>query len=54
MNLWKEIPAGDNPPKLLNMIIEVFKTVPIGMKEAVLSVGATDCELESINMFCCS
>ena len=23
MDLWKEIPAGDNPPKLLNMIIEV-------------------------------
>jgi len=23
MNLWKDIPAGDNPPKLLNMVIEV-------------------------------
>jgi inorganic pyrophosphatase len=23
MNLWKEIPAGDNPPELLNMVIEV-------------------------------
>jgi inorganic pyrophosphatase len=23
MNLWKEISAGDNPPKLLNMVIEV-------------------------------
>jgi hypothetical protein len=22
-NLWKDIPAGDNPPELLNMIIEV-------------------------------
>lgn len=23
MNLWKEISAGENPPKLLNMVIEV-------------------------------
>ena len=23
MNFWKELPAGDNPPELLNMIIEV-------------------------------
>ena len=23
MNLWKEIPAGDKPPQLLNMVIEV-------------------------------
>jgi len=23
MNLWKDIPAGDKPPKLLNMVIEV-------------------------------
>jgi inorganic pyrophosphatase len=23
MNLWKDIPAGDKPPELLNMIIEV-------------------------------
>jgi inorganic pyrophosphatase len=23
MNLWKQIPAGDNPPELLNMVIEV-------------------------------
>jgi inorganic pyrophosphatase len=23
MNFWKEIPVGDNPPKLLNMVIEV-------------------------------
>ena len=23
MNLWKEIPAGDKPPELLNMAIEV-------------------------------
>lgn len=23
MNLWKEIPAGDKPPELLNMVIEV-------------------------------
>ena len=23
MNLWKQIPAGDNPPEFLNMIIEV-------------------------------
>lgn len=23
MNLWKEIPAGDKPPLLLNMVIEV-------------------------------
>ena len=24
MNLWKQIPAGDNPPELLNMVIEVM------------------------------
>jgi inorganic pyrophosphatase len=23
MNFWKQIPAGDNPPQLLNMVIEV-------------------------------
>ena len=23
MNLWKDIPVGDNPPELLNMVIEV-------------------------------
>ena len=23
MNLWKDIPAGDDPPKVLNMVIEV-------------------------------
>ena len=23
MNLWKDIPTGDNPPQLLNMVIEV-------------------------------
>jgi inorganic pyrophosphatase len=23
MNFWKDIPAGDNPPELLNMVIEV-------------------------------
>ena len=23
MNFWRDIPAGDNPPKLLNMVIEV-------------------------------
>lgn len=23
MNLWKQIPVGDNPPELLNMVIEV-------------------------------
>jgi inorganic pyrophosphatase len=23
MNFWKQIPAGDNPPELLNMVIEV-------------------------------
>jgi inorganic pyrophosphatase len=23
MNLWRDIPAGDNPPQLLNMVIEV-------------------------------
>jgi len=23
MNLWKDIPAGDDPPELLNMVIEV-------------------------------
>ncbi len=24
MNFWKDLPAGDNPPELLNMIIEVI------------------------------
>ena len=24
MNLWKDIPAGDNPPERLNMVIEVM------------------------------
>jgi inorganic pyrophosphatase len=24
LNLWKSIPAGDNPPELLNMVIEVM------------------------------
>jgi inorganic pyrophosphatase len=24
MNIWKDIPTGDNPPKLLNMVIEVI------------------------------
>ncbi|NLE03618.1 MAG: inorganic diphosphatase [Crenarchaeota archaeon] len=24
MNFWKDIPAGDNPPNLLNMVIEVI------------------------------
>ncbi len=24
MNLWREIPAGDNPPELLNMVVEVM------------------------------
>jgi inorganic pyrophosphatase len=24
MNLWREIPAGDKPPELLNMVIEVM------------------------------
>jgi inorganic pyrophosphatase len=24
MNFWKDIPAGDNPPELLNMVIEVM------------------------------
>jgi inorganic pyrophosphatase len=23
MNIWKQIPAGDNPPEILNMVIEV-------------------------------
>jgi inorganic pyrophosphatase len=23
MNFWKDVPAGDNPPELLNMVIEV-------------------------------
>jgi inorganic pyrophosphatase len=26
MNLWKDIPAGDKPPELLNMVIEVMST----------------------------
>jgi inorganic pyrophosphatase len=26
LNLWKAIPAGDKPPKLLNMVIEVMST----------------------------
>jgi inorganic pyrophosphatase len=25
MNFWKEIPAGDKPPEVLNMVIEVIK-----------------------------
>ncbi|MFH1160975.1 MAG: phosphate ABC transporter permease subunit PstC [bacterium] len=29
-------------PYMLNMLIEVFSTVPIGMKEASLSLGATE------------
>lgn len=24
MNLWKDIPLGDKPPKLLNMVVEVI------------------------------
>jgi inorganic pyrophosphatase len=24
MNVWKDVPAGDNPPTLLNMIVEVI------------------------------
>jgi inorganic pyrophosphatase len=24
LNLWKQIPAGDNPPEILNMVIEVM------------------------------
>lgn len=28
-------------PYMLNMLIEVFKTVPVGMKEAALSLGAS-------------
>ena len=24
MNVWKDIPAGDQPPVLLNMVIEVI------------------------------
>ena len=31
-------------PYILNMIIEVFRTVPIGIKEASLSLGATEWE----------
>lgn len=31
-------------PYILNMIIEVFKTVPVGLKEAALSLGATSWE----------
>lgn len=31
-------------PYILNMIIEVFRTVPIGLKEASLSLGATSWE----------
>jgi inorganic pyrophosphatase len=26
LNLWKDIPAGDQPPKMLNMVIEVMST----------------------------
>jgi inorganic pyrophosphatase len=26
MNLWRDIPAGDKPPELLNMVIEVMST----------------------------
>jgi phosphate transport system permease protein len=29
-------------PYMLNMLIEVFSTVPVGMKEASLSLGATE------------
>lgn len=31
-------------PYILNMIIEVFRTVPVGLKEASLSLGATSWE----------
>jgi inorganic pyrophosphatase len=24
MNFWKDLPAGDNPPKILNMVVEVI------------------------------
>jgi inorganic pyrophosphatase len=24
MNFWKDLPAGDNPPEFLNMVIEVI------------------------------
>lgn len=24
MNLWRDIPAGDNPPDIINVIIEVI------------------------------
>jgi inorganic pyrophosphatase len=24
MNVWKDIPAGDKPPELLNMVVEVI------------------------------
>ncbi len=32
-------------PYVLNMLIEVFQTVPVGMKEASLSLGATHWEM---------
>ncbi|MEN6453118.1 MAG: phosphate ABC transporter permease subunit PstC [Prolixibacteraceae bacterium] len=32
-------------PYMLNMLIEVFQTIPVGMKEASLSLGATDWEM---------
>lgn len=32
-------------PYMLNMIIEIFKTVPTGLKEAVLSLGANNWEV---------
>jgi len=32
-------------PYMLNMLIEVFQTIPVGMKEASLSLGATHWEM---------
>ena len=32
-------------PYMLNMLIEVFNTIPVGMKEASLSIGATNWEM---------
>ena len=32
-------------PYMLNMLIEVFNTIPVGMKEASLSMGATNWEM---------
>jgi phosphate transport system permease protein len=32
-------------PYILNMLIEVFNTIPVGMKEASLSLGATHWEM---------